>query len=100
MLASAPHGSLSGRQWFARPAFHPWMPSFSGGTELPVIVVTVLYVQKKGVDALIHREERGRVSHRICSHPSSFFIHTVCPASLLHSDMGFRVVTLVIRNSN
>lgn len=43
---------------------------------------------------------KGRVSHRIRSHPSSFCIHTVCPASLLHSDMGFRVVTLVIRNSN
>lgn len=48
--------------------FHLWMLSFSGGTELPVIVVIVLYceyVQKKGVGSLIRMEERGRVSHRI-----------------------------------
>lgn len=60
--------------------FHPWMPSFSGGTELPVIVVTVLYVQKKGVDALIHREERAVLAtESVHIPPRSLFTRSVLP---------------------
>lgn len=80
MLVSAPHGSLSGHQWFVRPAFHPWMPSFSGGTELPVTVVTVLYVQKKGVDSLIHREERAVLAtESVHIPPRAVFTRSVLP---------------------